>query len=142
MTVQDIWSMIQSTPGQLWALIVICLMSLIQISPIKFDPWTLIGRFIGKFLGIAELKEEIQDMKADMAENKAIACRVRILRFGDEIRQGTIKHSKESFDQVLDDIANYDNYCSEHKDFANGRTVATTKIIQEVYHDLILDHKL
>ena len=77
-----------------------------------------------------------------MAENKAVECRVRILRFGDEIRQGTIKHSKESFDQVLDDIANYDKYCAEHKDFANGRTVATTKIIQEVYHDLILDHKL
>ena len=142
MTIQDIWNMIQSTPSQLWVVIGICIMSLIQISPIKFDPWTLIGRFIGKFLGIAEIKEEIQYIKADMAENKAVECRVRILRFGDEIRQGTIKHSKESFDQVLDDIANYDKYCAEHKDFANGRTVATTKIIQEVYHDLILDHKL
>ena len=142
MTAQQIWDLIQQTPGGAWVIAIICLMSLIQISPIKFDPWTLLGRFIGKFLGIAELKEEIQNVKADMAENKAIECRVRILRFGDEIRQGTIKHSKESFDQVLDDVANYDKYCAEHKDFANGRTVATTKIINEVYHDLILEHKL
>lgn len=142
MTGQDIWNLIQATPGRTWVVVVILLISLVQISPIKFDPWTLLGRFIGKFLGITELKEEIQKMKADMDQNKAIECRVRILRFGDEIRQGSIKHSKESFDQVLDDIANYDKYCADHKDFANGRTVATTKIINEVYHDLVLEHKL
>lgn len=142
MTLQDVWSLIVSTPGKVWVWLIIFIMSIIQIAPIKFDPWTLLGRFIGKFLGITELREEIQKIKADMDQNKAVECRVRILRFGDELRQGNIKHSKESFDQVLDDIANYDKYCSENKDFANGRTVATTKIINEVYHDLVLEHKL
>lgn len=142
MTLQDVWSLIVSTPGKVWVWLIIFIMSIIQIAPIKFDPWTLLGRFIGKFLGITELREEIQKIKADMDQNKAVECRVRILRFGDELRQGNIKHSKESFDQVLDDIANYDKYCAENKDFANGRTVATTKIINEVYHDLVLEHKL
>ena len=70
------------------------------------------------------------------SERYAITCRTRILAFGDEIRRGS-KHSKESFDQVLEDIDTYEKYCRDNPDFKNNKTRLTTKKILEVYAECL-----
>ena len=91
--------------------ILLILMTLVQISPIKIDPWSWLGRIIGRAIN-GEVLEKVETLTKDVAKNKAdddeqwaSLSRTHILRFGDEIRHGVI-HSKEHFDQVLLDIKN------------------------------------
>ena len=73
---------------------------------------------------------DAMDAKAD--EREAINSRIRILRFGDDIRQGML-HSKDSFDQTLLDVDVYDDYCANHPEFLNNRTATTVEYIKRVY---------
>lgn len=117
----------------------------IEISPIKFNPISSFLKWFGRKTN-QELQDEITEIKSEVAglqdkvqkiedtddERNAILCRVRILRFGDEVRRG-IKQSQESFDQVLSDMDVYDHYCDKHPNFRNNKTVVTQKKIRDAY---------
>lgn len=60
-------------------------------------------------------------------------CRIRILRFSDELRRG-VNHSEESFNNVLEDIDNYTEYCVEHEDvYINSKADAAIRNIKSVH---------
>lgn len=114
----------------------------IEITPIKFNPISMFLNWIGERTnkGITTRVEELEK-KVDgivksqsgvderLAKKDAIDCRVRILRFSDELRCD-IEHSKESFDQALSDIDDYERYCDTHPGFKNNKTVvANTRIL-------------
>ena len=107
-------------------------MSLIEISKIKINPWSAIGRLIGKFLGITGLSKKFDALEEKVDENQAKTIRVRILRFGDELNEGRY-HSKDSWDQCMDDIDAYETYVDKHPFFKNGITVATVQHIRAEY---------
>ena len=67
-----------------------------------------------------------------VAENEATTCRYRILRFNDEILHEE-KHSKEHFDQVLEDISRYERFCNTHPEYENNKAVLAIKNIKRVY---------
>lgn len=140
------------TVGQIFggiAGIIVVLSIFIEITPIKINPVSSFLKWIGKKAN-EDLKKQVEkldekvdglEMKLEESEAKAdkreaITCRVRILRFGDELRIGT-PHSKENFDQVLSDIDTYKKFCDGHKDFENEKTVATTEIIKDNYRERI-----
>ena len=113
-------------------------MTLLQLSPIKIDPWSWLARKIGHAIN-GELIEEVDKLskrmdasEAKAAEREAKATRVRILRFGDEILHG-VHHSKEHFDQILLDITEYEQYCETHREFKNNMTQLTSRHIMETY---------
>ena len=112
--------------------------ALIEIAPIKFNPWSRIAKAIGRAINgeviakVERLEKDVLSLRADTDERAAKECRVRILRFGDEVRHHQ-KHSKEHFDQILQDITEYEHYCETHKEFKNNMTVMTTALIKEVY---------
>ena len=84
------------------------ILTLIQIAPIKINPWTWLAKKIGKaingemFEEVCEMQREVKDIRKEMGEDRAVGARVRILRFNDELLDNK-RHSKDSFDQVLDD---------------------------------------
>ena len=114
------------------------LLAFIEISPIKVSPLAWIGRRMNKELvdKVDKLDEKVADIDETVQKQNAITCRVRILRFGDEVTHGD-KHSRESFDQVLADIDTYEQYCAEHPGFKNNKTVITTKTIKDNYAERI-----
>lgn len=59
-------------------------------------------------------------------------CRTRILRFNDELIRG-VHHSKEHFDDILDEITEYTRYCEEHRDFKNEKAVEAIANVKRVY---------
>jgi hypothetical protein len=69
----------------------------------------------------------------------AQAARRRILRFNDELLRN-LDHSKEYFDDILEDVKIYDDYCEEHRDFPNGKTVMATKNIKHCYEQCMEKH--
>lgn len=79
-----------------------------------------------------KLHEKIDKLDNEVSEGHIIACRVRILKFMDEIIEGW-DHSFDSYTQVMQDITNYERYCLEHPLFKNHQTVATIEHIKTDY---------
>ena len=83
---------------------------------------------------IQTLSEKIDKLDNELSERGAIACRVRILKFMDEILEGW-NHSFDSYTQVMQDITNYINYCDLHPRFKNHQTEATIEYIKNDYQE-------
>lgn len=127
------------------ALLTTLLSIFVEISPIKFNPITVFLQWIGKKVNgelikkVDDLESTVTSIQMDNAERNAIECRVRILRFGDEICHD-VQHSNEHFDQVLEDIDTYEKYCRDHPDFKNNKTRLTTAKILDTYAKCIEDN--
>jgi len=94
--------------------------------------------------GFKEIKADVRDVKADvrvvserLEEHKATLARTHILRFADELRTGS--HSKEYFEQQLQDIDTYNNYCSTHPKFVNEMAKMAIRVIRKRYEETYND---
>lgn len=116
----------------------VILLTLVQVAPIKLNPWTWLGRLIGRAINgeviekVETLTQDVKKNKADDDEQWASLSRSHILRFGDELLHG-VAHSKEHFDQILLDISKYESYCESHKDYLNDVAHETIKHIKQTY---------
>lgn len=121
------------------------LMTLVQIAPIKINPWSAVARGIGKTMNkdmmdklesveteVKDLKEKHDKLENRMDEDDTDACRTRILRFADELRRG-VEHSEEFFNQILDDVSDYEHYCLEHPNYKNNKAGNAIAEIDKVY---------
>lgn len=88
-----------------------------------------------------ELSEKVDKVEASLDERDAVLARTHILRFRDEL-YNNIDHSQEYFEQTLDDIETYNQFCADHPKFANGRTKAASDYIRSEYDRLFKAHKL
>ena len=113
----------QVSAGQ-WAFVLAVLATVVELVPIKINPWRGLLGIIGKAL-TKDISDKLEQKDAEDARN-------HILRFGDEIKN-KVRHSEEYFNQILDDITKYEQYCDQHPDFKNARTMATKQIIKDVY---------
>lgn len=143
MEVTEIVKQIGALPCGVGAVVVF--MTLIQVAPIRVNPWSFIAKKARKILfgellmKIEKVESEVSGIRKEMGEDRAISARVRILRFNDEMI-GNVHHSKESFDQVLDDTTFYEKYCDEHPDFKNDRTKMAVNNIKRCYQKCLEDH--
>ena len=88
---------------------------------------------------IQNLDKKIDKIDKEASEREAITARVRILKFMDELLEGR-KHTKDSYDQVMTDITNYNKYCSTNPDFKNNQTEATIEYINKDYQKRLEKH--
>ena len=86
------------------------------------------------------LTKKVDDMEADISQDRAQTARSRILRFGDELRLKQ-KHSKDMFDSILIDVDTYEKYCAKHEDFSNNVTLATITIVKDVYQECLINNE-
>lgn len=107
----------------------------------------LIERHDGRDARLKEIIEAIKDVGSkvdnvdgELQEHKAVLARTHILRFNDEL-YNHVDHTKEYFDQTLEDIDTYERYCDAHPDFKNRRTVLAEENIKSIYQKLTEEHK-
>lgn len=133
MTVNDIALLFKDNSGII-ATITLIIISLVEVSPIKINPWSWLGNTInsGILKKLEKVEKDVAEVKREVGENTAVTSRYRILRFDDEILHD-IKHSKEHFDQILLDIDVYEKFCESHPDFKNNLAVMAIKHIKTVY---------
>jgi hypothetical protein len=118
--------------------IILLLMTIVQITPIKFNPWSFLSRKIGRAINgevidkVDRLSKDVSDLRDECSERDATLSRTHILRFGDEILHG-VPHSKEHYEQILLDVDAYEEYCETHQDYKNNVAVATIKHIKRMY---------
>lgn len=124
---------------------IVALSALIQISPIKLNPWSWIAKRVGKAINseviekVDRLEDDLKDLKEAQDEHNAKVARSKILEFGDELYHD-MKHSKEAFDDILAMITEYEQYCESHPKFKNKRTERTEKYITQTYDKCVEEH--
>jgi hypothetical protein len=124
------------------------LLTLLQIAPIKINPWSAVLEWLWKPVlskmetlerDMKTVKKEVDTIRDENREIHAKDCRVRILRFADEIYLGQ-PHSHEHFKQILGDITHYEKYCDAHPEFENQIAVAAIAQIKETYGERLKKH--
>lgn len=113
------------------ALWLIIILSLIQVAPIKVNPWSWLAKWAGKTMN-GDLIREVRNLRDEFDESIATQSRTRILRFNDELLRME-RHSKEMFDSVLEDVDAYERYCLEHPRYKNSKAVLAIANIKRCY---------
>lgn len=114
------------------------LMTLVQIAPIKINPWSALAKAIGKAVNadvtsrLAEIEEKLDGHIKTDDRRTADNLRAQILHFNNELLR-PIYHTKEEFIEVLAKIDEYDRYCERNPDYPNNRAVLAIENIREVY---------
>ena len=110
------------------ALLVIIL-SLVQISPIKLNPWTWLKSFAELPSKVARLEHEFNDDRA-FRWRSLIFSRSRMieksLKTGELIR-------REVWVDTIETIGNYEKYCDGHPEFKNELAIQTIEYIKNQY---------
>ena len=124
---------------------------IIQIAPIKINPFTWLAKKIGNAL-TADLKSDLKNdfnelndkvnnietkLETHINENKkerVADYRARIIRFNDEIMEGKT-HTKEYYNNILEDIDKYEAYCNSHPDYPNNKAVMAIHNIKAKYEE-------
>ena len=141
----------------LWIFLVL---SFIKIPKIELNVWGWIAKGFGALFnrtlnekldslckGLNELEKKFDNLQNRFDEhtenvelNLISMCRKRILRFNDELVHGTY-HTKEHFDEIIDDIDKYEKYCALHEDFPNNKASISIENIKDVYSKCLKEHK-
>lgn len=115
------------------ALTIIGAVTIIQISPIKIDPWSWLLKQIRIGLGIEELKKEIDEIKKDAQDDRVDNWRWNILDFGNSCRNDR-RHSKEEWGHVIDQMKKYEKYCEKNQ-IENGVIEEESKYLRSLYQE-------
>ena len=133
--------------------------TLIQLSPLKINPWTLLGKAL-KWLWrgfcrslnadvldkLDALEKEEKSTKVTLEahikiddEREADKVRASILHFNNELLR-SIPHTKEEFVEILAKIDWYNDFCETHKEYRNSRAVHAIANIERVYDERMKKH--
>ena len=138
----------------IWAAIAAALggMTLVQITPIKINPWSWVARAIGRAINGDVLKklEHVEQTEAETQrkldahialddERNADDHRTLILQFNRELLRN-VPHTLEDFIEILTVIDQYKKYCDDHKDYPNSRAVHAIANIERVYDRRLEKH--
>lgn len=121
------------------------LATIVEVSPLKINPWSAIAKAIGRAIN-ADVLDELKKTQKKLDnhiqvddERYADTRRTRILRFNNELIR-EIPHTKEDFIDILSDIDDYEAYCREHPDYKNNRASHAIANIGRAYDDRLHKH--
>lgn len=99
---------------------------------------------------IKETKSELKDIRSEQEEtrkkldnhiekgeeDKADGYRGQVLRFNNELVRG-LGHTEEDFDEILDVIGKYEDYCKTHSNYKNNKMPFAIKNVGRVYDEML-----
>ena len=133
----------------------VLVLTIIQISPIKINPWSFAGKMIKKFFcwlskvslapvinkmdeidkKVDKVQSEINVVKKEFEIKNANDWRWDILDFFNSARNGR-PHSKEEWDHAIDQVKKYERHVETH-DIDNGVLEEASKWLRNEYHNHI-----
>lgn len=127
-------------------------LSLVEIAPIKVNPWSAAARWLGSIVNrdVLDRLDEIGRVQRDTQqrlddhikvddERDADMHRAKILRFNNELLRN-IPHTREEFIEILAEIDGYEAFCRAHPDYQNNRAVHAVANINRVYDERLQKH--
>lgn len=149
--------MIEQLHNYLPGITIIGALTIIQIVPIKINPWSWIAELIRKALGTDGLKndltrldgrinsldykldERIAQVKRDNARTRSKVIRKEIIDFSEELRRGK-QYSVSEFEEVARIVDEYRTIINTHK-FKNSYCEAQMKFIEEQMKKRGIEHE-
>ena len=120
--------------------LVIILLGLIKLPKLEVNFWGLLAKSIGNAMN-HDMAEQVKQIDADLKnhiskteEYRIRRARQRILRFSDDIMLGE-NHSLEHYNDILDDIDIYEDYCDAHPGYINNKAEMAIELIRDTYED-------
>lgn len=127
--------------------IVAALLTLLEVSRIKINPWSAIAKAIGRAFN-GDVLKKLESMEATQTETRkmlddhirkdadraADLHRARILQFNNELLQSK-PHTREEFIDILAEIDSYREHCRKYPDYPNSRATHAVANIERVYDD-------
>ena len=127
--------------------VLVALLSLVEVSPIKINPWSGLAKWLGRaingeVLSTMQTIQTAQKAQADALaahikaddERNADTMRMRVLHFNNELLRGD-RHTREDFIEILAVIDAYEQYCKNHPNYRNNRASHAIANIGRVYDD-------
>lgn len=127
--------------------VLVALLSLVEVSPIKINPWSGLAKWLGRAINgevlesVAEAKKAQKETRRALDEHiradderNADTLRMRILHFNNELLRGD-RHTREDFIEILAVIDAYEQYCKNHPNYRNNRASHAIFNIGRVYDD-------
>lgn len=127
--------------------VLVALLSLVEVSPIKINPWSGLAKWLGRaingeVLSTMQTIQTAQKAQADALaahikaddERNADTLRMRVLHFNNELLRGD-RHTREDFIEILAVIDAYEQYCKNHPDYRNNRASHAIANIGRVYDE-------
>lgn len=124
---------LELTIGQLGgtaALLVFLALSLVEVVPIKVNPWTAIMRWLGHKL-TGDLAKSVNDIIDTVDDNEIDRIRWEILAFANSCRKKE-KHTEDEFDHIIELNAKYHRIL-ERRDLTNGKIDLEYNFIIDIY---------
>lgn len=115
----------------------VLLLTIIQIAPIKINPWDKILVWFGNHMNadivrrVDVIEEKLDEHIRDSSEERIRKIRADILDFGNACMNGR-PHTKEEFEFVISECDAYEKHI-EKMQIRNGVATATIKEVRRLY---------
>lgn len=125
--------------GGNWVPVGIVLSLVVDISPIKINPWKSAFKWIGQLITadvmkeIREIKETQKEQQATIDENEKDRIRYEVLDFANSCRRG-VHHTKDEFEHIISLHCKYERLLAKTKD-ENGVFAEEYNYIIGIYHE-------
>lgn len=104
--------------------------TVVEVAPIKINPWSMLFKAIGNMM-LGDFRKEMLAFKQEQEKKNANDMRWAIINFANSCRRGE-QHSKDAWRHVLNQIAEYENYTEDHN-IINGVVDADSEYLHELY---------
>lgn len=138
MTLQQLMEMIVEDRGPI-VLVIFAVMTLLQVTPIKINPWSAIFKWLGKQLNadvikkIDQVEKRLDEHIEESKENELQTRRASILDFSSSVIRG-VNYHREKFDFMIKECDSYEKYCKENN-IKNGVAEASIAEIRRIYQE-------
>ena len=112
------------------------ILSLVQISPIKLNPWTWLKSFAELPKRLDEQSEQIKRLEHEFYDDRAFRWRQMIVNRGDRVQDGH-KLRREVWNDTIETIDNYEKYCDKHPEFRNELATITIEYMRHKYQEAL-----
>ena len=119
-------------------MLLLILLSLVQISPVRLNPWDNIFAWLGGKLN-GETRKQLTELQKQVTDLWISNHRQSILTFARECRS-QIPHDSEEWANILNLCEEYEKYTEENR-VTNGVVRENTRYIRDLYQELSRERK-
>lgn len=126
--------------GEHWEEILLGLSVVVEVAPIKVNPWSALLKWIGRIINddvvtrLQRLEERADAQRKSIDENEMDRIRWEVLDFANACRNH-VRHTKDEFQHIISLNTKYHNLLEKYQQ-ANGVFDAEYEYILELYKEL------
>ena len=116
--------------------VALILLTLIQIAPIKINPWSAIAKAIGRAIN-GDLTRAVNQISESVDQNEIDRLRWEILDFSNSCQNGR-RHTREEFDHIIRMHEKYESILTRRNE-SNGQVEMAYDYIKTLYQKCLIE---